>query len=223
MPRGFRSVARSPRSSFGSMGSTRRRPTHCRRTQLVVTSLYVALRPYTGSSGTLILDDKGLVFTVCFGMPNDAHADDALRAVRAGIAIRTELGRLGLHCAIGVANGVGVCMPLGGAQRRQYWAVGRFMHLAGRLMQAAGKGLLCTEEIANRVRRVVALAPERPLAERAYAECGRLVYETIGIEDSTEQLFGTEDQLARLDQCLGVESGRSRAVDDGEAGVASPR
>ena len=78
---------------------------------------------------------------------------------------RPELARLGIWtAAIGVAAGPGVCMPLGGPQRRHYWAVGRFMHVAGRLMEAAGSGMLCTEEVADRVRRSVSLSPERPLA-----------------------------------------------------------
>jgi class 3 adenylate cyclase len=133
------------------------------RYQAVATSIGVALRPYAGSSGQLRLDDKGLVFTLCLGVPNDAHADDALRAVRAGLAIGGELSRLGVGCAMGVAAGDGVCMPVGGPQRRLYWTGGRFKHVGARLMEAAGSGLLCTERVADRVRHAVSLSPERPL------------------------------------------------------------
>jgi hypothetical protein len=174
------------------------------RHQAVVTSLHVALRPYTGSTGTLLLDDKGLVFTLCLGMPHDAHADDALRAVRAGLAVRAELGRLGVGCGIGVAAGPGVCMPLGGAQRRHYWAVGRFMHIAARLMQAAGSGLLCTEEVADRVRRAVSLSPEGPLALKGLRWPLRTfrVREVSPVDSDIEVLYGREDEQASLDQCL---------------------
>ena len=133
------------------------------RLQEMVRSLHIATRPYSTSSGDLILDDKGLVFTLCLGVPDNAHADDAMRAVRAGLAIETEMARLGLSCAIGVATGAGVCMPLGGPERQTYWSVGRFMHIAGRLMEAANRGVLCTEEVADGVRRAVGLSPERPL------------------------------------------------------------
>ena len=193
------------------------------RHQAVVTSLHTALRPYTGSTGTLLRDDKGLVFTLCFGMPHDAHADDALRAVRAGLAVRSELARLGFDCAIGVATGPGVCMPLGGPQRRHYWAVGRFMHVAGRLMEAAGSGLLCTEEVADRVRRAVGLSPERPLTLKGLRWPLRpfRVREDAAIEDHTEVLFGREDEQARLDRCLNTfEEGRGTVLwIEGEAGL----
>ncbi|MEO5739347.1 MAG: AAA family ATPase [Vicinamibacterales bacterium] len=193
------------------------------RHQAVVTSLHAALRPYTGSSGTLLRDDKGLVFTLCFGMPHDAHADDALRAVRAGLAVRSELARLGFDCAIGVATGPGVCMPLGGPQRRHYWAVGRFMHVAGRLMEAAGSGLLCTEEVADRVRRAVGLSPERPLTLKGLRWPLRpfRVREDARIEDHAEVLFGREDEQARLDRCLSTfEEGRGTVLwIEGEAGL----
>ncbi len=172
--------------------------------QSVVTSLHTALRPYTGSTGALLLDDKGLVFTLCLGMPHDAHADDALRAVRAGLAIQAELARLGIGCSIGVAAGPGVCMTLGGPQRRHYWAVGRFMHIAGRLMEAAGSGMLCTEEVADRVRRSVSLAPERPLALKGLRWPLRSfrVRDAAAVDDAADVLFGREDEQGTLDQCL---------------------
>jgi class 3 adenylate cyclase len=193
------------------------------RHQAVVTSLHTALRPYTGSTGTLLRDDKGLVFTLCFGMPHDTHADDALRAVRAGLAARSELARLGFDCAIGVAAGPGVCMPLGGPHRRHYWPVGRFMHVAGRLMEAAGSGLLCTDEVADRVRRAVGLSPERPLTLRGVKWPVRpfRVREDERIEDHTEVLFGREDEQGKLDRCLNTfEEGRGTVLwIEGQAGL----
>jgi energy-coupling factor transporter ATP-binding protein EcfA2 len=179
------------------------------RHQAVVTSLHSALRPYTGAPGTLLLDDKGLVFTLCLGMPHDAHADDALRAVRAGLAVEAELNRLGLGCAIGIASGPGVCMPLGGPARRHYWAVGRFMHVAGRLMEAAGRGLLCTEEVADQVRRVVSLSPERPLMLKGlrWPVHPFRIREATALETHTETVFGREEEQATLERLLnGFES-----------------
>lgn len=185
------------------------------RHQSVVTSLQVALRPYTGSTGTLLRDDKGLVFTLCLGMPHDAHADDALRAVRAGLAVRSELSRLGLGCAIGVASGPGVCMPLGGPERRHYWSVGRFMHLAGRLMEAAGSGMLCTEEIADQVRRAVSLSPERPLRLKGLQWPVHVfrVHDAPSIAEQADALYGRENEQAVLNRSLdALESGRGSVV-----------
>ena len=193
------------------------------RHQEVVRSLHAALRPYTGASGTLLLDDKGLVFTLCLGMPHDAHADDALRAVRAGLAVEAELGRLGLDCAIGVACGPGVCMPLGGPTRRHYWSAGRFMHVAGRLMQASGKGLLCTEEVADQVRRSVSLSPEPPIVLKGVRSPVRpyRVREALAFDSHPELLFGREDEQAALERCVSAfEDGRGTVLwMVGEAGL----
>ncbi|HEX7281297.1 MAG TPA: AAA family ATPase [Vicinamibacterales bacterium] len=193
------------------------------RHQTVVNSIHAAIRPFTGTTGTILLDDKGLVFTLCLGMPHDAHADDALRAVRAGLAIQSEISRLGLKCSIGVASGDGVCMPLGLPERRHFWSVGRFMHIAGRLMEAAGAGMLCTEAVADRVRRVVTLSPERPLALKGVSWPVRVfrAHEAMAFEEHAPQMFGREDEQATLDECLNAfEKGVGTVLSIvGEAGI----
>ena len=193
------------------------------RHQAVVNSIHVALRPFTGNTGTLLLDDKGLVFTLCLGMPHDAHADDTLRAVRAGLAIQAEVTRLGLDCAIGVASGDGVCMPLGGPERRLFWSVGRFMHIAGRLMEAAGRGMLCTEAVADRVRRIVSLSPERPLTLKGVQWPVRVfrANDARAFDAQVEQIYGREDEQAALDQGLDAfEQGRGAVLSIvGDAGA----
>jgi class 3 adenylate cyclase/tetratricopeptide (TPR) repeat protein len=193
------------------------------RHQAVASSLQTALRPFTGSSGRLQLDDKGLVLTLCLGVPYDSHADDALRAVRAGLAIRTELARLGLGSSVGVAAGDGICMPLGGIERRQYWTGGRFMHVAARLMESAGSGLLCTEGVADQVRRSVSLTPERPLTVKGISWPVRVfrVRDAAYADEHADMLFGREKEQAALDECLeSFEQGRGAVVwMVGEAGA----
>ena len=120
----------------------------------------VGIQPYTGSSGTLLFDDKGSVLKLCLGLPHDSHVDDALRAVSAGLAVERDLKRLGLRCAIGIAAGRGVCMPrwrTGEAalrRRRPLHACRRTPHATRR------RGVLCTNEIADRVRGEFTLSPE---------------------------------------------------------------
>jgi class 3 adenylate cyclase/tetratricopeptide (TPR) repeat protein len=193
------------------------------RYQAAATSVQVALRPYTGSTGRLQLDDKGLVFTLCLGVPYDSHGDDALRAVRAGLAIRTELARLGLSASVGVAAGDGVCMPLGGSERRQYWTGGRFMHVAARLMEGTSGGVLCTEGVADQVRRSVSLTPERPLTVKGVRWPVRVfrVHDAGYADEHVDVLFGREKEQAMLGECLAaVEQGRGAVLwMVGEAGA----
>jgi class 3 adenylate cyclase len=192
------------------------------RLQELVRSLHIATRPYSTSSGDLVLDDKGLVFTLCLGVPDNAHADDAMRAVRAGLAIETEMARLGVSCAIGVATGTGVCMPLGGPERQTYWSVGRFMHIAGRLMEAANRGMLCTEDVADRVRRFVGLSPERPLGLKGL----QWALPVFRARDAAplgqfETLVGRDRELMALAQTLDrLEAGRGALIwMEGEPGI----
>jgi hypothetical protein len=185
------------------------------RHQAAVASLNIALRPFTSSSGTLLLDDKGLVFTLCFGMPHETHADDAVRAVRAALAVGEELARVGITCAAGVSAGTGVCMTLGGPPRRHYWAVGRFMHVAARLMSAPTTGVLCTDEVADRVRRAVSLTPEAALTLKGLRWPVRVfrVGAAVVVDTQTEVLYGREDEQAQLDQYLtDFEQGIGRIV-----------
>ena len=136
------------------------------RHQEAVTAIHLALIPYTESRGTLLLDDNGLVFTVCVGMPCDlSDAPVALRAVRAGQAIQSHLARLGLSCSVGVDAGNGACMAIGGPSRQEYRAVGSFMNHAARLMLSTRDGFLCTEHVESvkSVRSAVGLDPVLPL------------------------------------------------------------
>ena len=112
----------------------------------------------------LLLDDKGLVFTLCLGMPHDAHADDALRAVRAGLAVRASW-RAWASCAIGVAGGRRVHAARR-RQRRHYWSLG--VHARGGAFDGSrGEGFLCTEEVGDQVRRASASHRSGPSCSRA--------------------------------------------------------
>lgn len=139
-------------------------PDAVERHQATVCAIHGALRRWSGSSGVLIHDDKGLVFKLCLGMPHDSHADDAVRAVRAGLEISQALEGLHLPVSAGVASGQGICLLVGGPERSQYVAIGRFMHLAARLMEKAGRGLMCTREVAARAEQEVSLGEETRVA-----------------------------------------------------------
>jgi class 3 adenylate cyclase len=191
--------------------------------QQAIRAALTAIQPYTGSSGTLLLDDKGLVLKLCLGLPHDSHVDDALRAVSAALAVGRELERLGLRCAAGIAAGRGVCMPVGGSARQHYVAVGRFMHVAARLMQQAGQGVLCTSEIGDRVRGEFTLSPEGRVELKGLRGSIRpfRVRDIARPAERAERLFGREFELKQLDaQLAGLARGKGRIVWlVGEAGI----
>ena len=65
--------------------------------QAAVVAIQAALRPYTGATGTLIFDDKGLVFNVCLGMPHDTHADELLEELREMADVVIDTSSLNVH------------------------------------------------------------------------------------------------------------------------------
>jgi class 3 adenylate cyclase/tetratricopeptide (TPR) repeat protein len=99
------------------------------------------IAPFAGSPGRWVIDDKGLVFFVVFGVPYNTHADDPLRAVQAALALHEVAWPAGVRCGIGIASGRAYCGTLGGASRREYVTVGRSMIVAARLMSAGGDPL----------------------------------------------------------------------------------
>jgi len=92
--------------------------------------------------GHLGFEDKGLVFTLC--LPVHGRAD-IRRTVAAALAIKRELVDRGLQCSAGVACDRGVWMPLG----TSFGAVGRFLHVAARLMIEAHGRVLVTSVVAD--------------------------------------------------------------------------
>jgi class 3 adenylate cyclase/tetratricopeptide (TPR) repeat protein/energy-coupling factor transporter ATP-binding protein EcfA2 len=193
------------------------------RHQAAVIALQTAVSASSGSSGTLMMGDKGLVFQLCLGFPHDSHADDTSRAIRAGLAIEHGLKHLGLDCAAGLATGRGLCTALGGPERKHYVAVGRFMHLAARLMEHAGRGLLCTEEAVALVRGNVDWIAEHPLKLKGIAEDLRAVrVRALGQPANPEQtLFGrTAERRLLARHIAALERGEGAVVwITGDAGI----
>ena len=113
--------------------------------QRVWTTLQDVVHGFSSERGSLLIDDKGLVFLLVFGTAYNTHADDVVRAVRMALAIEHQIGKLGFRCAMGVASGAAFCGVLGSKARCMYATVGPPMNRAARLMMASGSGLMCQD------------------------------------------------------------------------------
>lgn len=111
--------------------------------QAVMETLQATLYHYEGSINKLNVDEKGVTLLAAMGLPPLAHADDAIRGVRAAMELQARLTELGMSAGVGVATGRVFCGEIGNGIRREYTVLGDAVNLAARLMQAAGGGVMC--------------------------------------------------------------------------------
>ena len=65
----------------------------------------------TGSLRQIVLDDKGFVLVLAFGLSGSSYNDDCCRAVDLGFLIKSAVGSLnfaGVDVKIGIASGTNV-------------------------------------------------------------------------------------------------------------------
>jgi len=118
--------------------------------QQVMSSIQKSVYTQEGSVNKFLVDDKGVLLLVCFGLHPLLHADDPLRAMLAGQRMLDQLKEMELSGCVGVCTGRVWCGVVGTSKRREYTVLGDTVNLAARLMGKAGtkdfdqaKGLLC--------------------------------------------------------------------------------
>ncbi|PFH35735.1 putative adenylate cyclase [Besnoitia besnoiti] len=91
-----------------------------------------------GSVNKFLVDDKGVLLLVMFGLPPVYHLDDPIRATMAALRLIDGMKVLGLDAGIGITSGRVWCGTVGNDVRKEYTALGDYVNLAARLMGKAG-------------------------------------------------------------------------------------
>jgi tetratricopeptide (TPR) repeat protein len=169
-----------------------------------------------------------------WGLPH-AHDDDALRAVRAGFAIRDRTARLGqalslpipLRVRVGLNTGA---VATGSGPAGQFLVSGAPVNLAARLQEAAEPGeILVGEATWQLTQYAVQYGPARSIAARGFPEevkawpteslSARSTRRTIPLVDRRRELALLVDAFERV-----RDSGRAHLVTVlGEAGIGKSR
>eukprot|EP00002_Diphylleia_rotans_P030805 TRINITY_DN6370_c0_g1_i7.p1 TRINITY_DN6370_c0_g1~~TRINITY_DN6370_c0_g1_i7.p1 ORF type:complete len:1413 (+),score=235.95 TRINITY_DN6370_c0_g1_i7:176-4414(+) len=90
----------------------------------------------------VIVDDKGFVAIVAFGVPGFSHDDDPQRGLESALRIYKALDEQGFQCSIGCTTGRVFCGDVGSIIRREYAMVGDTVNTAAHIM-CLKQGVLC--------------------------------------------------------------------------------
>lgn len=91
-----------------------------------------------GSLNKFLMDDKGSVMLIIWGLPPLSSPDDQTRSVLTALDLAKELKTFNITAYMGITTGTcftGVCGTLGG--RREYSLLGEIVNLSARFMQKA--------------------------------------------------------------------------------------
>jgi len=176
-----------------------------------------AVKRLDGSVYAMLHDDKGTSIISVFGLPGQAHEDDAARGAEAACMVREELRSHAVDVAIGISTGHVFCGSHGTSRRAHYAIIGRTMNLASRLMQASQPSEILTDE------------PTRRLAQRWFEFESRGAIELKGFDSALPVFLPVRRRPgSRRDEELATVVGRSeqlarfrarvRATAEGEGG-----
>jgi len=101
---------------------------------------------YEGTLNKFVIDDKGMLFLLVYGLPPLVHTDDPTRAVLACFDMIKVFKRLGLTGRFGVTTGRAYCGVCGSAQRMEYTVLGDTVNLSARLMANAEEHSILVDE-----------------------------------------------------------------------------
>mmetsp|Transcript_52533 Transcript_52533/g.94242 ORF Transcript_52533/g.94242 Transcript_52533/m.94242 type:complete len:1050 (-) Transcript_52533:209-3358(-) len=119
---------------------------------------------HEGTLNKFLIDDKGMLFLLVFGLPPLVHPDDPTRAVLATMELVQVFKKLDLVGRFGVTTGRNYCGVCGSAKRMEYTVLGDSVNLSARLMtNAPPLGVLTDEETSKHSTGELVFKPLAPI------------------------------------------------------------
>lgn len=119
--------------------------------QELMSSVQQCCYAHEGTLNKFLIDDKGMLFLLVFGLPPLVHTDDPTRAVLACFDMVKVFKKLQLCGKFGVTTGRSYCGVCGSARRMEYTVLGDCVNLAARLMSnAPANSILCDDATRRR-------------------------------------------------------------------------
>ncbi|CAK9097967.1 Adenylate cyclase type 10 (Germ cell soluble adenylyl cyclase) (sAC) (Testicular soluble adenylyl cyclase) [Durusdinium trenchii] len=128
-----------------------------------------------GTLNKFLIDDKGMLFLLAYGLPPLVHTDDATRAVLSCFDIVQAFEKLGLIARCGVSTGRAYCGVCGSAERMEYTVLGDAVNLAARLMaNAPENGILIDESTKSRCTLEISVEDLKPIKVKGKAQAVKI-------------------------------------------------
>jgi class 3 adenylate cyclase len=93
-----------------------------------------------------LVDDKGCVLIVLWGVPSASYANNGARSIYCAATIQNASQRFRHVCSVGITTGSAFCGTIGSALRQDYAAIGNSVNMAARLMSKANGQILIDQE-----------------------------------------------------------------------------
>lgn len=96
----------------------------------------------------LLVDDKGCILVVLWGVPTASYPNNCNRSLRcaAKISQSASLPAIGYKCSIGITTGVAYCGCVGSSLRQDFAAIGTSVNFCARLMNKADGRIIIDAE-----------------------------------------------------------------------------
>jgi len=114
------------------------------QTQELMVSVQRTCYAHEGTLNKFLIDDKGMLFLLVWGLPPLVHRDDPTRALLAAFDMLKVFLDLKLVGKFGVTTGRSYCGLCGSSQRMEYTVLGDCVNTSARLMASSvNEGVLC--------------------------------------------------------------------------------
>eukprot|EP00397_Hematodinium_sp_SG-2012_P004734 GEMP01004748.1.p1 GENE.GEMP01004748.1~~GEMP01004748.1.p1 ORF type:complete len:1084 (+),score=199.12 GEMP01004748.1:212-3463(+) len=117
-----------------------------KQAQRLMTGMQTCCYAHEGTVNKFLVDDKGMLFLFCFGLPPLVHMDDPTRAVLFCFDAVNFLRSMNLIGRFGITTGRNYCGIVGSASRMEYTMLGDTVNLSARLMAGAKELCILTDE-----------------------------------------------------------------------------
>ena len=111
--------------------------------QGMVRPVHEIVRSTGGSVNKVLADRNGIAVVAAWGLPQHAHEDNAVRAVRAATAVEACIRGLGSVATIGIASGRLYMGQAGTDDHKEYALIGDVVNVAARLVDETPAGIRC--------------------------------------------------------------------------------